>query len=172
MNPHSLFPVQRGSRRALLDRAGEATRPYMACEATARVTPDALVRGRRAVLLNLPKNPRIGRRGSPNHYRVASGRGHHGASVLRSANISVSNYRNLHRVFDRGNPLPSRGSAVTLLARARVQRDRAQSAVLSDFRQLDANNLIVIPTGTELHRKRNLYRGAYGFENPSNARQV
>src|SRR3984957_10806804 len=81
----------------------------------------------RAALLDLPEDPGIRGRGSSDHHRVATSLRDHGAGVLRRADIAIADDGDLHRVFDRGNPLPARVAAVTLLTRARMERNGCEA---------------------------------------------
>src|SRR3954470_24765013 len=125
-----------------------------------------------AILLNLSEYPGIRGGCATDHYRVTFSRGYHGARVFRAADVSISDHRNLDCIFNRGNPLPACVAAVALLASAGMERNCAQAAVFGNFRQLDADNLFVIPAGAELDGKWNFYRRTHRFENSSNTRQV
>src|SRR5579864_1585744 len=98
------------SRQALRTRSGEGARPDVAYAEPL------------AILLNLPEYPRICRRCSPYHDRVTPGFCDHRARIFRSANVTVANHRNFYRLLHRGNPLPARVSAISLLASPRMQQ--------------------------------------------------
>src|ERR1700719_1622728 len=76
-----------------------------------------------AVLLDLAKDPGIRWGGAADHYRVTARLRDHGTGVFRRANVAVADHRNLYRILDGGNPLPSGLAAITLLTRARMQGD-------------------------------------------------
>ncbi len=74
--------------------------------------------------------------------------------------------------FSARDPLPARLPAVTLLARARVQRDRGEPAILGHLRQIHVDNFLVAPPGAKLHRERNRHRRAHRLEDIADERQV
>src|SRR5215813_8997815 len=78
----------------------------------------AIVAAGFGVLANLAEDPRIGGRGAADHHCVASRLCDHGYRVFGRADIAVADYRDTNRVFHRGNPVPARVDAVSLLARA------------------------------------------------------
>ena len=124
------------------------------------------------VLRNLAKDPGVGRRGAADHHAVAASFGHHRRRSLRSADVAVADHRNLHRLLHAGDPLPARLPAIALFARAGMQRHGVQPLGFGHARQLQANNVGVVPAQAELHRERNLHRLAHGLENLFDPRQI
>src|ERR1700733_11928837 len=126
----------------------------------------------RAILLDLSENPRVRRRCAADHHRIATCLRDHGAGVFWAANVPVADYRNLHRVFDGGNPLPAGLTAVSHLAGAGVQGDSREPATLGHARKFYADDLFVVPAGAELYREGNFHHGADRFENFADSRKI
>jgi len=63
-------------------------------------------------------------------------------------------------------------AAVTLLARAGVQRDRAEPTGLSHLGKFDADDVVVVPTGAEFYGEGNLHGRTHRFENLADHRKV
>src|SRR5205085_181640 len=144
--------VTRAICRALFDRRGKDARLSTRCvskavHAVIRSPSSAPI----AILLNLSEDPGIRRRRSADHDGIAAGGRDHRARVFWRANVAIANDGNFDCIFDCRNPFPARVSAVTLLSRAGVQRYRAESAIFGDLCQLYADDLFVVPSGTELY---------------------
>src|ERR1035441_8010920 len=88
----------------------------------------------RSILLNLPKNPRIRRGHAADHHRIAAGLGDDGAGVFGRANVAIADHGNLDCLLDGGDPFPARVSAIALLTRPGVQRNRAEAAAFGHAR--------------------------------------
>src|SRR5207237_3486415 len=98
------------------------------------------------IFSDLPEDPRIRGRRTSDHHGIASGLTHHGASVLGRADVTVTDYWNLHCLFYRSDPVPARLAAVALFTGTGVQRHSAQSAVLRDFGQFHADDPLLVPS--------------------------
>src|SRR5580700_9304119 len=114
-----------------------------------------LFRGRvvsssRGVLLHLPENPRISRRSSTDHHRVATRLPPHPLRVFRRIYIAITNYGNLHRLLNGRDDRPVSGAGITLRARARVHGYTFDSHVFGHLSNLDRDDRVLIPSGAEL----------------------
>src|SRR5215469_5454929 len=103
---------------------------------------------------------------------MASGGGYHGAGIFGRADIAVPDDRNLDRLLHRPNPFPASIAAVALLASAGMESYRREPAALRHLRQLDTDDLLIIPAGPELHGERNAHRGANRLEDFSDTWQI
>ena len=56
---------------------------------------------------------------------------------IMKAAFRIGDHRNLHCIFNRGDPFPPGVAAVSLLAGAGMERDGIQSAILCQLRQFD-----------------------------------
>jgi len=126
----------------------------------------------RTILLNLAKDPGIRRRRAADHDGVTTSLLDHTAGIFGSADIPVSDHRNLDRLLDCANPLPSRLAAIALLAGASMQGDGAQAAVLGHSRQSHTDDLLLAPSRAEFHRKRNAHSRPHRFKNTTNRGQI
>ena len=108
-----------GIRRKALNAALRDTGQFFPIDPFPTRTRDGIFH-RHAILLNLPEDPGIRRRGSSNHHRIASGLPDHRARVCGCADVAIADHRNFHRIFYRRNPLPAGVSAVALFPGARM----------------------------------------------------
>ena len=123
-------------------------------------------------LANLAEDPGIGRGGTADHHGITLCLRHHGDRIFRRANIAVADHRNLHGVFHRSNPFPASVAAVSLLACAGVESYRIQAAIFSHARQLNGDDVAIIPAQAEFHREWNLHGRAHRFKDRTDHRQV
>src|SRR6185437_16735769 len=83
-----------------------------------------------AILLDLAEDPWIRRCHAADHRCVAASLRNHGAGIFGRANVAVSDDGNFYGIFHRGDPFPAGLAAITLLAGAGVESDRAKAAGL------------------------------------------
>ena len=88
------------------------------------------------------------------------------------ADVAVADHRDADRIGHRGDVLPSSLAGVAILARASVQRNGVQAAVLRQLRQLDADNVLVVPSHADLHRKRDRHSGPDSLKDRLDQRQI
>ena len=138
-------------------------RVILAHQFIARVFRRRFIAAGGEIILNLAENPRIRRRRAADHHRIASGFADHANGVFRRNDVAVADHRNLHRGFYFRDAGPIGMPAIALLARARMQRDRLNSAILGQPRHLHRDQFAIVPAGAELHGERNRDRGAHGF---------
>ena len=81
-------------------------------------------------------------------------------------------WRKIHGFAGAARPIPLRLPAVTLLPRARVQRNRVQPLGLRHSRQFDADNLFLVPAHAELYGEGNCDRLAHGAKDLADLGQV
>src|SRR6201999_759529 len=96
----------------------------------------------------------------------------HRHCVLWCADVAVADDRNLHGIFDCGDPLPAGLAGVSLLARASVQCDGVESAVFGHLCEFHADDIRVVPPHAELYGEGNRYRCAHALEDLVNRRQI
>ena len=110
---------------------------------------------------DLAEDPRVRWRGAADHHSIAAGGVDHRGGVLRRADVAVADDRNLHGILHSGDVLPASLAGVAVLARAGVQGDGVEAAVLGQLRELDADDVLVVPAHAELHGEGNGDGGAH-----------
>src|ERR1700676_1891454 len=101
------------------------------------------------VVLNLTEDPRIRRRGPPHHDRIAAGFPDHPLGIFRRGVVAVADPWNANCRLYFADARPVGGSAVALLAGARVQGDGLETAILGEARHANRHQLAIVPTRPE-----------------------
>ena len=105
------------------------------------------------VLGNLAKDPWIRRCCAANHHGVAARGFDHRGCIFRRADVAVADDGQPDGVLHRRNPLPSGFAGVALLTRPSMQSDGVQPAIFCELRQLDTDDVGVVPAHPKLDRE-------------------
>ena len=126
----------------------------------------------RKIFRNLPEDPGVITGSAPDHHGIAVGQFNHADCVFWSDDVTVANDWDLDGSFKLCDADPVGLTCITLLPRARMQRNGRQAEVFGDLAHLHMHQFFVIPAGAELHRERNLDCRLDGLKDIDNQGQV
>jgi len=92
--------------------------------------------------------------GSANHDGVAAGLFDHADGVFGRQDVAVTDDRNFHGGFDRGDAGPVGFAGIALFAGARVEGDGLEAAILGHAGHFDHYEFFIIPARPELAGER------------------
>ena len=124
------------------------------------------------VLGDLAEDPRVRGSGAADHDGIAVGRVDHGGGVFGGADVAVADYRDIDCVLYCGYVLPAGLSCVAVLAGAGVEGYGVEAAVFGHLREVDADDVLVVPAHAELDGEGDGDRAANGLEDGLDLREV
>ena len=127
---------------------------------------------RRNVLSDLAEDPGVRRRGAADHDGIASGFGNHANGILWRANVTIANNRDAHGLFHIADYAPIRCAAIALHASARMNGDCFDAGLLGHLGDVNCDDIVLVPAGTNFDRERDSDNGANGAEENFEMRQV
>lgn len=124
------------------------------------------------VLGDLAEDPWIRGSGAADHDGVAVGGVDHGGGVFGGADVSITDDRDVYGVLDGGDVLPAGLAGVAVFAGAGVEGAGVEAAVFGHLREVDADDVLVVPAHAELYGERDGDRAADGLEDALDLREI
>ena len=124
------------------------------------------------VLLHLRKNPWIGRRGTPDHHRVATSLFRDACGVFGRVDIAIPDDRNFDRLLDARDQVPIGAATVALSPRAWMDGYTLHPDGLRHFGHIHGHNGIFVPAGAQLDGQWNADSGPHRTKNFTEKLQI